>query len=139
MPVPLPNNTRAIIVQVYYNFWNQDGHAYLDVDIQQEGNKDGGVASVENTHYRVYANTFYYEVMVPWDSYISDKIQFTVKRSYLSGGSDNWYRLVHSCLDFRDFGIHNLGMVLRACLKMIRKLNLKDGIFDSTEFQQEFQ
>ena len=93
MPVPLPNNTRAIIVQVFCNFWNGDGHAYLDVDIQQEGNEDGGVASVENTHYRVYANTFYYEVMVPWDSYISDRIQFTVKRSYLDGGIDNWYRL----------------------------------------------
>ena len=32
MPTPLPNNTRAVIVQVFCNFWNSDGHAYLNVD-----------------------------------------------------------------------------------------------------------
>ena len=93
IPVPLPNNTRAIIVQVYCNFWNKDGHAYLNVDINQEGNEAGGVASVENTHFRVYANTFYYEVMVPWDSELPDKVTFAVKSSYQTGGTDNWYRL----------------------------------------------
>ena len=93
MPTPLPNNTRAVIVQVFCNFWNTDGHAYLNVDIQQEGNEKGGVASVENTHYKVYANNFYYEVMVPWDATVSDKIKFDVKSSYQSGGDKNWYRL----------------------------------------------
>ena len=93
MPTPLPNNTRAVIVQVFCNFWNSDGHAYLNVDIHQEGNEDGGVASVENTHYRVYANTFYYEVMVPWNGDLPDKLKFEVKRSYQTGGDRNWYRL----------------------------------------------
>ena len=42
----------------------------LNVDIQQEGNEAGGVASVENTHESVHVNTFNYEVMLrgmrPW-------------------------------------------------------------------------
>ena len=93
MPTPLPNNTRAVIVQVFCNFWNSGGHAYLNVDIQQEDNEEGGVASVENRHYSVYANTFYYEVMVPWDGTLPDKLKFVVKSSYQTGGADNWYRL----------------------------------------------
>ena len=93
LPTPLPNNTRAVIVQVFCNFWNEGGHAYLNVDIQQEGNEAGGVASVENTHFKVYANTFYYEIMVPWDGTLANKLKFVVKSSYQTGGSDNWYRL----------------------------------------------
>ena len=93
LPTPLPDNTRALIVQVFCNFQNKDGHAYLNVDIQQEGNEAGGVASVENTHFRVYANTFYYEVMVPWDGTLDNKLKFVVKSSYQTGGDKNWYRL----------------------------------------------
>ena len=93
LPVPLPNNTRAIIVQVFCNFRNEDGHAYLNVDMQQDGNEEGGIVSVENTHFRVYANTFYYEVMVPWDNSISDRIRFAVTNSYTTEGPNNWYRL----------------------------------------------
>ena len=93
LPLPLPHNTRALVVQIFCNFWNSDGHAYLDVDISQEGNEEGGVASVENTHFQVYANTFNYEVFVPWDSAISNELRFEVKRSYQTGGENNWYRL----------------------------------------------
>ena len=61
LPTPLPNNTRAVIVSVFCNFQNKDGHAYLNVDIHQEGKEEGGVASVLNTHFNVYANDFYYK------------------------------------------------------------------------------
>jgi len=93
LPLPLPDNTRAVMISFFCNFWNGDGHAYLDVDIHQKGNEEGGVATIENTHYRVYANTFYYEIFVPWDNSISDKIVFDVTRSYHTGGDKNWYRL----------------------------------------------
>jgi len=93
LPLPLPDNTRAIIIQVYCMFWNSGGHAYLDVDIHQKGNEEGGVASVQNTHFDIYANTINYEVFVPWDSSISNEVVFDVTRSYQTGGSNNWYRL----------------------------------------------
>ena len=71
--------SRALVVQVYCYFRNCDGNAHLDVDISQEGNEEGGVASqegneeggvasVETRHHKVYADTFYYEVFVPWGS-----------------------------------------------------------------------
>ena len=93
LPVPLPNNTRALIVQVYCLFNNQAGHAYLYGEIKQEGNEEGGGTKIENKHYAVYANSFYNEVMVPWDSSISNKIQLKVTSSHQTGGPDNWYRV----------------------------------------------
>ena len=65
IPIPFPENTKAIIVQFFCNFWNAEGHVYLDVEIKQHENDEGGVAHIENTHYKVYANTFYYEIFVP--------------------------------------------------------------------------
>ena len=93
IPGPLPDNTRAVIVSVYSYNGNLDGYAHLDVDISQEGNEEGGVASVENRHYNVFGNTFYYEVFVPWDSTISNELRFEVKYSYQHGGVYSWYRL----------------------------------------------
>ena len=63
------------------------------MDIQQEGNEAGGVASVENTHESVHVKPFNYEVMVPWDGTLADKLKFVIKHSYQTGGPDNWYKL----------------------------------------------
>jgi len=93
LPLPMPYNTRAVIIQVYCNFWNGNGHAYLNVNINQKGNEEAGVTSVENKHYNVYANTFFYEVFVPWDSSISNELVFDVTKSFQTGGGNNWYRL----------------------------------------------
>ena len=59
LPTPLPNNTA------------------------------GGVASVENTHESVHVKPFNYEVMVPWDGTLADKLKFVIKHSYQTGGPDN--------------------------------------------------
>ena len=93
LPTPLPSNTRAVIISIFCNFWNTGGHAYLNLEINQKGNDAGGKAKLTNTHYKVYANTFYYEIMLPWDSSISDEIVFKVTSSYQTGGNNNWYQV----------------------------------------------
>ena len=94
MPIVLPQNTHAILISVYCNFGNSNGHAYLNYITYQKGN-DNAVAKAEgyNTHYNVHANTFLYEQMVPWDSTLSNQLIFKVTSSYQSGGSRNWYRI----------------------------------------------
>jgi len=91
---PLPSNTKAVIISVFCNFWNSgNSHAYLHGYIQQKGNEVGGRVKFQHTHYSVYANTFSNEVLVPWDSSVSNEIKVQVTSSYLSGGSNNWYRI----------------------------------------------
>ena len=91
LPTPLPRNARALIISIYCNFWNTGGHAYLDLKINQKGNEDSGIVTVYNTHYMVYANNFYYEVLLPWDSGKPEEIIFKVTNSYQTGGPHNWY------------------------------------------------
>ena len=59
----------------------------------QEGSGEEGAALSENTHYSVYANTFYNEVFVPWNATLPNKLQATVKSSYKTGDANNWYRI----------------------------------------------
>ena len=94
LPIILPKNTRAVLISVYCNFWNNNGHAYLDYVTYQNGN-DNVAAKAEgyNTHYNVYANTFLYEQMIPWNSTLPNELIFKVTRSYHTGGSNNWYRV----------------------------------------------
>ncbi|CAB4015337.1 Hypothetical predicted protein, partial [Paramuricea clavata] len=94
LPIILPKNTRAILISVYCNFWNSKGHAYLNYITYQKGN-DNAAAKAEgyNTHFNVYANTFLYEQMIPWNTTLSNELIFRVTRSYLSGGINNWYRV----------------------------------------------
>ena len=93
MPVDLPANTRAVIISVFCNFWNSGGHAYLNFDAYQKGNKKAGKLSVTNTHFKVYANTFYYELLAPWDSQLSDEMVFEITSTYQTGGNNNWYQV----------------------------------------------
>merc|ERR1719290_958155 len=96
LPVALPNNTRAVIVQVYCLVNNANpSHAYLYGAVHQEGNAEQGTAKLENKHFNVYANSFNYEVMVPWDAKHSNKLVVDVTSSYNSGeypeqGNVNW-------------------------------------------------
>jgi len=94
LPLPLPANTKAVIISIFCNFWNTgSSHAYLNAELRQKGNVDGGVAKITNTHFSVYANTFYYEVFVPWNTAISNEFEFNVTGSYRTGGDKNWYRV----------------------------------------------
>lgn len=94
LPVVLPKATRAILISVYCNFWNNNGHAYLNYEAYQKGNnKAEGKVYGYNTHYNVYANTFYYEQTIPWSSNLSNEIVFKVTHSYRTGGANNWYRV----------------------------------------------
>ena len=94
LPVVLPKATRAILISVYCNFWNNNGHAYLNYEAHQKGNqKPEAKVYGYNTHYNVYANTFYYEQMIPWESDLSNEIVFKVTSSYKTGGNNNWYRV----------------------------------------------
>jgi len=91
---PLPSNTKAVIISVFCNFGNGgNSHAYLHGYIQQKGNKDGGRVKFQHTHYAVYANTFSNEVLVPWDSSVSNEVEVQVTSSYHTGGANNWYRI----------------------------------------------
>ncbi len=89
----LNKNTKAVIVSVFCNFWNTGGHAYMNLDFNQKGNEDSGSAHAPNTHYAVSANTFYYEIMIPWDSKFGNEVVFKVSHTYNTGGSDNWYQV----------------------------------------------
>jgi len=94
IPVPFPDNTRAVIISVYAKVWNGgNSHAYLDLKIHQKGNDEGGMTYDYNTHYAVFANVFYKELFVPWDSTISNEMEFAVTRSKLTGGDSNFYRI----------------------------------------------
>ncbi len=94
LPIVLPQNTRAIIISVYCEFWNSDGHAYLNYITHQKGNDNAtGKAEGYNRHYKAYANTWLYEQMIPWNSTLSNELIFKVTSSYLTGGSNNWYRV----------------------------------------------
>ena len=94
LPIILPKNTRAILISVYCNFLNRNGHAYLNYVTYQKGN-DNVAAKAEgyNTHFNVYANTFLYEQMIPWNSSLSNELIFKVTSSYKDGGNQNWYRV----------------------------------------------
>ena len=94
LPVILPKGTQAILISVYCNFWNKNGHAYLNYEAYQKGN-DKPEAKVYgyNTHFNVYANTFYYEQMIPWNNTLSSEMVFKVTSSYRTGGGNNWYRI----------------------------------------------
>eukprot|EP00794_Sanderia_malayensis_P010072 gene10072-11101_t len=89
----LARNTKAVIVSVYCSFWNGGGHAYMTLAVNQKGNEAAGIAKVKNTHYKVYANDFYYEVMIPWDSKFGNEAVFKVTNTYNTGGSNNWYQV----------------------------------------------
>ncbi|KAK3724603.1 hypothetical protein QZH41_005195 [Actinostola sp. cb2023] len=93
MPMSLAQNTKAIIISVFINFWNGQGHAYLNFKAYQQGNEKNGSATVGNTHFNVYANTFYYELMLPWNTTLPNKLVFKVTSSYLTGGVNNWYKI----------------------------------------------
>jgi hypothetical protein len=60
----------------------------------QKGN-DNAAAKAEgyNRHYDAYHNTWVYEQMIPWNSTLPNELIFKVTYSYLSGGSNNWYRV----------------------------------------------
>lgn len=94
MPFVLPKGTQAILISVFCNFRNKNGHAYLNYEAHQTGN-DNPEAKVYgyNTHYNVNANTFYYEQMIPWDSALPNEMSFKVISSYNTGGAKNWYRV----------------------------------------------
>ena len=93
--IVLPKNTRAILISIYCNFWNSNGHAYLNYVTYQKGNDNTAAAKAEgyNTHYNIYANTFLYEQMIPWNSSLPNELVFKVTKSYIDGGSSNWYRV----------------------------------------------
>ena len=94
LPIVLPQHTRAILISIYCSFWNRNGHAYLNYITYQKGN-DNAAAKAEgyNTHYNVYANTFLYEQMIPWNTTLPNELVFRVTDSYRTGGNDNWYRV----------------------------------------------
>ena len=93
IPSDLPPNTKAVIVSVLCNFRNRNGHANLNGTIRQKGNVDGGVVKIFNQHFNAYANTWYNEFLVPWDPSATNELELKVTGSYLTGGSDNLYRL----------------------------------------------
>ncbi|XP_046850232.1 cubilin homolog [Xenia sp. Carnegie-2017] len=94
IPIVLPQNTRAIIISVFCNFWNSKGHAYLNYVTHQKGNDDSSAkAEGYNTHYNVYANTFLYEQMIPWNTTLPNDLIFKVTSSAHTGGANNWYRV----------------------------------------------
>ena len=93
LPLPFPINTKALIVSVFCNFGNGKGHAYLGGEIQQKGNTEAGAVKIFNQHFNVYANTWSYEVFVPWNTALSNELQLKVQLSYLTGGNENWYAL----------------------------------------------
>ncbi|XP_028516164.1 uncharacterized protein LOC114575465 [Exaiptasia diaphana] len=93
MPMVFPSNTKAIIISVFTNFWNTKGHAYLDFKTYQQGNEKDGSVTVVNTHFNIYANTFYYELMLPWNTTLPQELVFKITGSYLTGGSNNWYQV----------------------------------------------
>ena len=98
LPVELvPSGTKALIISVFCNFWNTGGHAYLDLGIHQKGNEAAGIANAQNTHYSVYANNFYYEIMVPWSGKHSNQVVFKVSNTYNTGSNAgknlNWYQV----------------------------------------------
>ena len=88
----VPADTKAVIVSLYCNFWNTAGHAYLTGNIQQKGNAAGGVAKFHHQHFKVYANTWYQEQMVSWDTGVSKELVVKVTSSYHTGGVNNWFR-----------------------------------------------
>jgi hypothetical protein len=93
MPISLPTNTKAILISVFTNFWNRNGHVYLNFKTYQQGNERSGSVAVNNQHFNIYANTFYYELMLPWDTSLPNELVFVVKSSYKTGGNDNWYKI----------------------------------------------
>ena len=93
IPICLPKNTKAILISIFLNFWNSGGHAYMDFVTYQDGNEKLGKVSVVNTHYQIYANTLYYELMLPWNNELPHQIVFKITGSYNTGGPNNWYRV----------------------------------------------
>lgn len=93
LPIAPPKYTKAVIISVFCFFWNRSGHAYLNFRAFQKGNEKAGKLSTDNTHFNVYANTWYYEYFVPWDTALSDEMVFEVTRTYFSGGPHNWYQI----------------------------------------------
>ena len=94
LPIILPKNTRAILISVYCNYGNHNGEANLDYITYQNGNDNDAAKSVgANRHYKVYANAFLYEQMIPWNSSLSNELIFKVIYSRNNGDSYNWYRV----------------------------------------------
>ncbi|XP_028390988.1 uncharacterized protein LOC114515867 [Dendronephthya gigantea] len=94
LPILLPKNTKAILISIFCKFGNGNGHAYLNYVTYQKDN-DNAAAKAEgyNTHYNVYANTFLYEQMIPWNTTLPNELIFRVTYSTLTGGNYNWYRV----------------------------------------------
>lgn len=70
IPITLPPNTKAIFIGCYYNHGNDGSdHGYLSFKAYQSGatNADDK-ATFPNQHFRDYANSDYYELMVPWNN-----------------------------------------------------------------------
>ncbi len=97
----LPNNVRAVMISVYCNFFNHDlgSHAVMHLTFNQKGNENAGTANLINYHVDVPSNTFYYEVMLPWNADISNEVVFKLTYTHSFGTNhgtkknENWYRV----------------------------------------------
>ena len=58
----LPTNTRAVLVAVKCEKWNEQFTATLTMKMKQTGNTEGGTVV-----YTAPMNDFYYETFMPWD------------------------------------------------------------------------
>ncbi len=97
----LSDDTRAVVIAIFCHFVNRDNsHAYMDITFHQKGNSKSGKAKIKNFHFNVYSNSFYNEVMIPWNPRLGDEAVFRLENTWNDGKSadtntagtnQNWY------------------------------------------------
>ena len=96
----LPKTTKAIIVSVFCHFHNHHGaYAYMNITFNQQGNENSGSAKIDNFHWNVQANSWYNEVMIPWNVNLGNEAVFKLEGTYNTGinvhskANENWYQV----------------------------------------------
>ncbi len=69
----------------------------MHMTFNQKGNEHAGRATMQNYHYNAHANTWYNEVMLPWNANKGNEVVFKLTYTHSTGthqGSkrnENWY------------------------------------------------
>ncbi len=85
IPVTLPEDTRAIIVGVYYihSSSTSSTHGYLAFNAYQTGTTEADYkANYTSQHFDDYANSDYTEILVPWRPGLIDQVSVQVTSSH---------------------------------------------------------
>ncbi len=94
----LTQATRAVIISVYCHFHNHDNsNAAMYITFNQKGNENAGTAKLHNYHFNVRANTWYNEMMIPWNTSLGNEAVFKLTYTSIYGThkqtkkNENWF------------------------------------------------